>query len=75
MTNPLKLVLSNGSFAVLVAGPSIMTCYTDYTGTSRSDQCPIGDLVEFAEGVLKAFGRIPPTETETEPCGVVVDHC
>lgn len=55
MTNQLTLVLSNGSFAVLAAGTSILTCHTDYSGTSRSDECPLEDLVAFAEAVLANF--------------------
>ncbi len=52
----LKLTLEHGSsFSVLLDDQSVQTCYTDRGGTSRSSECSVAALIEFAQTVLRHF--------------------
>lgn len=48
----LKLVLSAGTFSVVVDRDGVATCYTDSTGTSRSASCSSDTFEAWAEAAL-----------------------
>ena len=55
----LKLTLTAGAFSVLLDPATSQTCYTDFTGTSRTAYATPEALLAFANSVIEQLGFAP----------------